>query len=540
MRAITVRCVLRGVVLAALGAGAMLQGERDAQACGGCFTPQPPPQVVETESVITDEKMILSIAMGQTTLYDEITYSGSPASFAWVLPIRGQVTVGLSADILFQTMNQLTATTVTQPPTNCPPAPTCGAGGGAGCGFGSSSNTASPAGFAAEFAEDAGAAGVVVTSQMQVGPYETVQLHSSNGNGAALNAWLTGHGYQVPTYTQPIIDEYVAQSFDFLALKLVPGEGVQAMQPVRVTSQGAAPSLPLHMVAVGTGAVTGITIWVVADARWQPTNFPTFIIQDSELSWDWATSSSNYETLRLSKEAQYNGSGWQVESSLELSQYTFADTLLTNVEYDTNQVGGYAPAPDAGAPLGGTDAGGRLGTDAGRSGDASSPFDAGRDSSQGSGSASGEPFEEVDGGGEVDGEPPAEPSSNAAGQAAAKDDLGVLFAGIMAPNVRITRMRSDVAKAALSVDMSLEAAADQSELSNQYNPSQEIGEPSCPVYNSNCVQTGTAPRSQATPSTNSGSGCSTTRPQNELGTTMAFLLAFGGVSAVRARRKRRA
>ena len=77
-------------------------GERDAAACGGCFTPPPPPMETETESVITDEKMILSISMNQTTLYDQINYSGSPSSFAWVLPIKGAVTVGLSADVLFQ------------------------------------------------------------------------------------------------------------------------------------------------------------------------------------------------------------------------------------------------------------------------------------------------------------------------------------------------------------------------------------------------------------------------------------------------------
>src|ERR1700677_2132752 len=92
--------------------------ERDAAACGGCFTPPPPPS--ETESVITDEKMILSFSMSQTTLYDQINYSGSPASFAWVLPIKGTVTVGLSADVLFQVINQATSTVVEIPTVNCP------------------------------------------------------------------------------------------------------------------------------------------------------------------------------------------------------------------------------------------------------------------------------------------------------------------------------------------------------------------------------------------------------------------------------------
>src|SRR5271154_6481874 len=95
-----------GVCLGVVAAVASLGG-RDARASGGGLHPLPPP--VENESVIPDEKMIFSISKGQTTLYDEIEYSGSPSSFAWVLPIKGTVTVGLSADLLFSTFEQLTA-----------------------------------------------------------------------------------------------------------------------------------------------------------------------------------------------------------------------------------------------------------------------------------------------------------------------------------------------------------------------------------------------------------------------------------------------
>ncbi len=486
---------------AAVAAGLLAGAERDARACGGCFTPPAPP--TETESVITDEKMMLAISTTQTTLYDQINYSGSPASFAWVLPIKGQVTVGLSADVMFQVINQLTVTEVQAPPTNCPPAPNCygnffGPGGG---------GATAAAGEAAD-----AAAAVTVTSQKQVGPYETVQLHSTDGS--ALTNWLTAHGYQIPDSTKPIINAYVAQSFDFLALKLVPGEGVQSMQPVRVTSQGAAPSLPLHMVAVGTGPTTGITIWVVADGRWAPSNFPTFTIADSEIAWDWATSSSNYETLRLAKEAVYKGAGWQIESSLELSQYTIQQALLNAAEYDPT--GGYlaVPAADAGVSPDG-------GAIDGATGDAAAGGDAGGDDAS------------------------DDSAGDAGAQAnAASANLAVLFAGITQPNVRITRMRSDVAQSALSVDMILGASTDQSELSNVHVAQQQIGEPQCPVYNTTtCAQIGTAPRSQAEAaqaSAGGSSGCSTTQPQNDTKTTLAILFALGGVAAFRIRRKRRA
>src|ERR1700722_2392528 len=138
------------VALAALGLAALWTAwdAREARACGGCFTapPPPPPPVgpppVNVDSLITSERMIFSISKDQTTLFDEITYSGAPASFAWVLPIRGEVEVGLSADALFAAIDSMTSVEVAAPPENCPVAPTCSTGyGGYGgsflCGCGS-------------------------------------------------------------------------------------------------------------------------------------------------------------------------------------------------------------------------------------------------------------------------------------------------------------------------------------------------------------------------------------------------------------------
>jgi Uncharacterized protein conserved in bacteria (DUF2330) len=120
---------VRGVAWALVAGAAVLGGaERRAEACGGCV--QPPISTVV--STITAERMIFSISPTQSTLYDEINYSGSPESFGWILPIRGTVTVGLSADLLFATLDALTATTVVEP------TPTCGYLGGGGAAGGTS------------------------------------------------------------------------------------------------------------------------------------------------------------------------------------------------------------------------------------------------------------------------------------------------------------------------------------------------------------------------------------------------------------------
>src|SRR5579862_8543967 len=94
-------------LLVGLSAGLLALGHaRDSSACGGCF-------VGETENTqVTGHRMIFSISTTETTLWDQISYSGNPASFSWVLPIRGQVTVGLSSDALFEELENDTQVTV--------------------------------------------------------------------------------------------------------------------------------------------------------------------------------------------------------------------------------------------------------------------------------------------------------------------------------------------------------------------------------------------------------------------------------------------
>ncbi len=272
----------------------------DAHACGGCF-------IAESENTqVTGHRMILSVSMDQTTLYDQIQYSGAPEDFAWVLPIRGQVEVGLSSDAMFSMLEQMTAVTINSPQINCPQPVFCDSDGfanGAGGGGGASGG------------------GVEIIAEEVVGPYATVQLSASDPD--ALNTWLSDNGYNIPPAVQPVIDQYVADGMDFLALRLAPGQGVSAMRPVRVTTPGGGPVLPLRMVVAGTGAVTSLSLWVVSDGRYEPQNFPSFIIDPSDLVWDWDSSRSNYGDLKAAGFATTNGFGWLADAAEPLYDGAF-------------------------------------------------------------------------------------------------------------------------------------------------------------------------------------------------------------------------
>ncbi len=555
----------------ALAAGAAIAGVisllpvNDAAACGGCFQPPVPPTQVASD--ITDERMLLTVSPTQTTLYDQIEYSGSPSSFAWVLPIHGTVTVGLSADILFDVVDALTATQVHPPPSNCPPPPNCSGG----CGFSASSNAGS--GFGAS--KDTGGT-VSVTKQQNVGPYATVQLHATDSS--ALDSWLAQNNFEVPDAEAPVIAQYVAEGFDFLAMKLLPDESVKAMRPVRVTSTGASFSLPLRMAAIGTGATVGITIWVLSDGRYEPQNFPFFHIADSDLIWDWSTSLSNYTTLRAQDEAALSNKGWEIESSITLSQALLVNGVLTGgtaVNGGSGALGGSASDPsqdylpvygsvnddagssDAGASATGSDAGGSADSASGDAGgidggwtdsgtDDAGQVDSGADdggTDDGGGSDAGTDSVAIDAGtdgGAIDagalniGTSPSVILESA--EQVRADDLNALLAGIAGPNVRVTRIRSDIAHAAMNVDLVLQASADQSELSNVRQVSQSVNE-SCPIYDGcNVVGTGTPAQSAAS---EHGGCAATTRARSASPWSWGSVAALGVFALLRVRRKTR-
>jgi uncharacterized membrane protein YgcG len=310
-------------------AAAVLGPVQDAHACGGCFVQQ------SENTQVTSHRMILSISTQSTTLWDQIVYTGSPSSFAWALPIRGQVTVGLSSDALFQNLDQLTQVTVRSPQIICPP-----------CSTGFASSGSSVGAFSSGSSSSSGGGGVTVIAEEVVGPYETVQLMSTDP--MALTNWLLMNGYNIPPDIAPVIAAYVNEGFNFLALKLVPGQGIDSMRPVRVTTPGASPVLPLRMVAAGTGATTPITLHIMGEGRYEPANFPSFLIREQDLVWNWDTSSSNYTALRAQGFTDSMGRGWLVEAAEPFSMWYLSNPLMYLAQYQPLD-SGYADEMGMGA-----------------------------------------------------------------------------------------------------------------------------------------------------------------------------------------------
>jgi hypothetical protein len=458
-------------------------GARPARACGGCFAPPAPKQT----TVVTGHRMAFSISPQQTVLWDQIEYSGSPQDFAWVLPVHGGAKVELSHDEFFAALDALTNPTITGPQ------PNCGGGGGGGFACGGSSS-ASPAGFAGE----GNGNNVQVLSQGVVGPYDTVTVRSTNPT--ALYDWLVANGYDIPSATRPVIDAYVAGGFDFLALRLAPGQGVQAMKPVRVVTPGASLSLPLRMVAAGVGANVGITLYVVGEGRYEAApKFTNALIDDTQLVWISSQSQSNYQTLAAQIMQRNGGHTWLTEYSQPVTlqgdpnaigpstggSYSCASPGSNGVSYYGGNLSlsnlYFAQCVCAGphlcgqtlvAPAGPTDDASLDALLEGATDEAQAPDS----SSSGDDAAADAPLESAvqdaastDAQGDDGSLIAPEAGCSAATPCVGFDDLEVASVGLDPNNIWVTRMRAQVPGNVLTEgDLPLQASASQSPISNQH------------------------------------------------------------------------
>ncbi len=422
----------------------------DAEACGGCIYG---PSVADAgpsqnPSVVTDHRMVLSIDPEATTLWDQIEYAGDPNEFAWVLPIRGAVVVGLGSDAFIDALDKRTAPTIVPPTVRCkqPPPQNFGGGGGGGsssmgCGCGSADDMESAAATTGGWSDtgivDASPPdeGVVITERKAVGPYETVQIHGDDSE--SILGWLRRNKYVIPATIEPVLNKYIAEKFDFLAVRLQPGAGVHAMKPIRVSWRGATPMLPLRMVAAGVGESVGIKLFVVGDGRWKTKNFASYTIDDNDLVWDFVAQRSNYTKLRSDRAGLQDMHAFALETSDDYANYLFPGRDPGEPDAGLNMSDGAKEASD--------DASDAVSDDAAPAADAPAPYDAGD-------------------------KPPVSDTA---------DDVTVAFGKKSVR--RITRLRADLPARHLNIDLELEADEDQGRVSTVRRVGKQTGaETQCP------------------------------------------------------------
>ena len=277
---------------------------KPAQACGGFFC-QNSPIDQNAERIIFTQN-----GDGTVSALIQIQYTGSAPDFSWILPLPeaiGPEDIEVPEDAMAAFTELEVAT---DPVFIAPPLPPCA--------------------FAVPqvaFALAAPAAdSVQVFASGEVGPYGFDVVGSEDPD--ALITWLRDNEYRVTPEMEPLIDVYVEEDFVFLAMQLLPDEGAQDVQPVKVTYPSERPMIPLRLTAVAANANMAVMTWFYAEAQAVPVNYAKIDVADDELVFFGAGGSNNYRQLIGRKADEFAGQAFITEYASPTYELVVTHPLL--------------------------------------------------------------------------------------------------------------------------------------------------------------------------------------------------------------------
>ncbi len=260
-----------------------------AFACGGFFcSAQPVDQ--QAERILFAEE-----ADGRWSAFVEIQYQGDAESFAWVVPVPEAPELDTWDGTAFNALDQATQPSY-QPDQQClPPAAFAADGDGAGGG----QNAPEREG------------GVQVLAREQVGPFDTVTVKSDDPR--ELVEWLRTNDFRIVPEMEPFIALYTEEGMAFTAMKLLPGEDVDAIKPIKMTYRSAGPVVPLRLTSIAAMPEMGVKVWVLGAQRFGPENVPSVEVPDEEIVFDYNRFQTNYLSLVARKIDEAGGHGFVTE-----------------------------------------------------------------------------------------------------------------------------------------------------------------------------------------------------------------------------------
>ncbi len=267
-----------------------------ALACGGAFCSSIQPVPVEQNA----ERILFEIdPKGWISTTVEISYTGDPADFAWVVPVPSAPTLEVTPGDVLLRIDDATSPILNGQRNRC------GASGGSfgGCNTAGSLAVATVAaptallGCSAEaglrgFDSDGGYDGVDVQEYEQVGPYDPRVVSSDDPQ--ELIDWLNDNNYFVSEAMEPYIASYVLSGSSFLAMRLAPDAGTSDIAPIRMTYPGDTPMIPLILTAVAAEPEMSIIAFVAADTRYQSGNYANVLMDPAWLRYDPNGIETNY------------------------------------------------------------------------------------------------------------------------------------------------------------------------------------------------------------------------------------------------------
>ena len=265
-----------------------------ARACGGFFC-----QAVVINQAA--EQIIFRQDGDQVTAVVLIQYVGDAEDFSWVVPVPGVPALSTGSDVLFQSLEP-----ATRPQFNLKIE-------GAACSsfdlFQALEFIGGPGQPDGEDAAD----GVTVVSESVVGPFD-VQVVSSE-DPAAMAQWLEDNDYDLSDRGQELIEPYVEEGMNFVALKLRQDQGVGDIRPLIMKYTSDHPMIPIRLTAVAAEDDMGVLVWLLGDARAVPLNYLHVTVNYTLVNWYFGTRTAyaSYQNLITTAMNEAGGQGFATD-----------------------------------------------------------------------------------------------------------------------------------------------------------------------------------------------------------------------------------
>jgi MYXO-CTERM domain-containing protein len=273
-----------------------------ALACGGFFCGS-----ITLEPVQQNAERILFEINGDGTITTnvEISYTGDPAGFSWVVPVpvTPSLDVDTPADVM-ALLDDATRPQIIPPPTRCSQAPLA------------------PGVFAETnlVMADDGAGRVGVEDLPQVGPFQPQVIESDDAD--ALIEWLNDNDYLITPQMEPVVADYVAQDMKFLAMKLAPGSEVADITPIGITFAADEPMIPIQLTGVAAEPEMGVLAFIAGDERYESTNWQNLEIDVADVRAHPRNGAENYYPLVSWQIDQAGGQAFVTQSAGPLTDAT--------------------------------------------------------------------------------------------------------------------------------------------------------------------------------------------------------------------------
>jgi hypothetical protein len=297
---------------------------RCAHAFGGVWSSQAAPVKQTAERIVFVDNPDSTV-----TAIVQLDYAGPSPRFAWVIPVPGKPTVGISSNTLFERLDAATApeywVEVTDGP--CTHAP----------------DAAVPA---APSRPDDAAAPAMKVDRGSVGPYDYVDLVVDPQRGDPTEFathWLTSNGYEVTGIESAALGWYLSRGYHLLAFRLTSGldAAAGAIRPVVLTYESKQPTIPLRPTAVSAREGMGVQVWVFGPSQAVPVNYRSLVLDEARIDWLSAgrfaagtlpkggvgpvgahvSRPSNYDAVVAAADREASGQGFVTELGGPASQY---------------------------------------------------------------------------------------------------------------------------------------------------------------------------------------------------------------------------